>query len=221
MTLWYPKAIRRDGPANKVGYPTSTPTDKYGPKRGVVYHSSEGSKAAWFGVLDSQRRPRRSATFFNPKRGRLYQHYRRDAHCWANGTKAANIGFVSCENEGVAGEPLTASQVDNLVGLTAWLQEQNRWAELSRATTLREHNEFTPTACPSGRIPWAIIIERATKEDTDMLYIFKNPLKPGQWWVGDRISSKRKIMNTAELNALRRDGAKEIAVNEDLFNAMG
>lgn len=165
MGNWYPAAVRRDGPSNKFGYPTRAPTDKYGHKKGACYHSSEGTLAAWWRILDNRVPPRKSATFFNPKRGRLYQHYRVDAHTWANGTKAANKGYVSCENEGVAGTPLTASQVDNLVGLSRWLKERFGWAELSRSTTMREHNEFKATACPSRRIPWAEIIRRAEEED--------------------------------------------------------
>ena len=173
MELWYPKALVRHGPPNKVGYPTHAPTDTYGHKLGIVYHSSEGSRASWLGVLDSQVRPRRSATFFNPKVGRLLQHYRADVHTWANGLKAANINYASCENEGMAGEPLTVSQVDNLVGLTVWYYQQFGWTELSRHTTLREHNDFVPTACPSNRIPWVPISARArqllTEEGEDEL----------------------------------------------------
>ena len=83
------------------------------------------------------------------------------------------------------------------------------------------HRHLSATACPGEEL-WRTLPQLSfEKEDIDMLYIFKNPLKSSQWWVGDRIRSKRKVRNTTELNALRRDGAKEIAVNEDLFNAMG
>ncbi len=195
---WFPQATRRDGPSNKFGYPTSNPTDKYGHKKGTIYHSSEGTLATWWNILDNQVPPRKSATFFNPKVSKLYQHYPVDAHTWANGTKAANKGYVSCENEGVAGEPLTDSQVDNLVGLTAWLKERFGWAELSRSTTMREHNEFTPTACPSGRIPWAEIIRRAEEED-DMALILARKDGDNKVYVTDWLWKRH--VTRAERNA--------------------
>ncbi len=202
---WYPAARRRDGPSNKFGYPTRNPTDKYGHKKGACYHSSEGTLASWWGILDNRVPPRKSATFFNPKRGKLYQHYRVDAHTWANGTTAANKGYVSCENEGMAGEPLTTSQVDNLVGLSAWLKERFGWAELSRTTTMREHNEFKATACPSGRIPWAEIIRRA--EEDDMPYSFivqeQDGGEEGVWMVSGDLMSRWRIFGWGHVDQFR------------------
>jgi len=159
---WAPFAVRLEGPINKTGYAgTVEPL----PKLGAVYHSMEGGLASALRELEKQER-RASWTFSNPKQGQMLQHYHAQSHTWANGSKAANVKFVSCENEGMAGQALTKNQVDNLVELTVWLYRENGWTKLERQVTLWEHNEMTQfgapaTACPSGRIPWATIIARA------------------------------------------------------------
>jgi hypothetical protein len=87
-------------------------------------------------------------------------------HAWANGSRESNEKFVACENEGVAGEPLTQNQIDNLVELTVWLYTTQEWTDVSRLRELWEHREMMrfgsrATECPSGRIPWTIIIDSA------------------------------------------------------------
>ena len=219
MSMWYPDAIVRYGPSNKFGYPTSNPVDKFGHKKGTIYHSSEGTLSAWWSILDSQVIPRKSATFFNPKIGRLYQHYPANAHTWANGTEDANKDFVSCENEGLAGQPLTASQINNLVGLTIWLKAQFGWGELSRRTNMREHNEFRPTACPSGRIPWMVIITRAEtdqEEEQMVSYLLHDLEKPrGTYYLTHGWMNKRRLVGFPALQFYRYIQVAEVGLTKD------
>lgn len=172
MEDWAPFAIRRDGPANKIGYPSRlwplSLRTRYTDKLYLVDHSSEGSKESFFQVLDSQANPRRSATFFNPKVGPMYQCYPARAATWAQGNKRANFDGVPIEHEGVGeGDPLTFSQIENDVLLWPWLRDLFRWPELVVGITLREHWEFVPTVCPSKRIPYdTILLEIARREHT-------------------------------------------------------
>jgi hypothetical protein len=113
-----------------------------------------------------------SWTFSNPKVGRLIQHYERGTNIWANGELDPNIRFDACESEGVAGEPLTDSQVENLIDLAKWYVKEEDWSGFKRLVQAFEHKEMTrfgapPTACPSDRIPWQIIIP-AVEEEPDM-----------------------------------------------------
>ena len=161
---WAPFATRFDGPHDKHGYPGQVEPL---PKLGAVYHSMEGSMSAGLAVLANPAR-RASWTFSNPKVGELLQHYRMGDHTWTSGSQEANVKFVGVENEGVAGEPLTDTQVDNLVELTVWLAQQNEWPDVERLFQLWEHNEMTrfgsaATACPSDRIPWQEIQSRSRK----------------------------------------------------------
>lgn len=174
--------MRRDGPPDKHGYGGLAEPSR---KQGAVYHSMEGSYEAALGELDNLAR-RASWTFSNGKDGRFEQHYPVGFHTWANGSLDANMRFVSCENEGRAGERLTQQQIDNLVQLTEWLRDTQGWTTVARQETLWEHREMTrfgaaPTACPSGRIPWGIIIARVeepAKEDDVKPYLVKEKGKP-------------------------------------------
>lgn len=168
---WASFAVRLDGPAEKTGYGG----DERALREGAAYHSMEGSLSSGLRELAN---PARSAswTFSNPKQGQMIQHYAVGKHAWANGSRPANEKFVACENEGVAGEALTDSQVANLIELTVWLYTTQEWTTLTRLITLWEHNEMTrfgsaPTACPSDRIPWTTIIsgaERIIEQEADM-----------------------------------------------------
>jgi hypothetical protein len=111
-----------------------------------------------------------SWTFSNPKRGRLIQHFERGTNIWANGSFVANLSFDACESEGVDGEDLTGSQVQNLVDLAKWYKKEEGWLAFKRREQAWEHREMTrfsapPTACPSDRIPWDIIIPAVEEED--------------------------------------------------------
>ena len=164
---WASFAVRLNGPGNKHGYGGN----ERALREGAVYHSMVGSMS---GALRELASPARAAswTFSNPKEGQLVQHYPVGWHAWANGSRPANEQFVACENEGGPigneSEPLTESQIDNLVELTVWLHATQEWTTLTRQVTLWEHNELqrfgsTATACPSGRIPWETIIARSER----------------------------------------------------------
>lgn len=184
---WASFAVRLDGPGNKHGYGG----DERALREGAVYHSMEGSIAVALRMLANPALTK-SWTFSNPKQGQLIQHYAVGKHAWANGSQESNEKFVACENEGVAGEPLTDSQVDNLVELTVWLYATQEWTTLTRLITCWEHQEMTrfgsrPTACPSGRIPWADIIAQANEitngGDTMTTYKLFQTWNPAQLWL--------------------------------------
>jgi hypothetical protein len=161
VSRWFDKAVREPGHPAAQGYPGHDPL---GPKPGIVYHSAEGSLASMRRIIQRPGEP--SWGFSNPKKGRLIQHYPRGSHTWANGSQINNVRYDACESEGVAGEPLTASQVDNLVYLGRWYKAEEHWAGFRRRIEAWEHRELHPTECPSDRIPWDIIIPRV--EDVDM-----------------------------------------------------
>jgi len=161
VDLWYPKAIRLDGPAEKQGY--AGITTRQG--KGLIGHSAEGRFNAALAVLNSTRQV--SFCLFIDYYGGTYQFYPLSAVTWHGGCVFANAHFVGVEHEGRAGEPLTRAQVASLAEFTAWLAEQEDWPSIERRATLREHREMAeygaaPTACPSGRIPWQEVIEMAT-----------------------------------------------------------
>jgi len=86
--------------------------------RGLVLHIQEGSEAgtdAWFHNPSSQV----SAHFGNPKTGPLDQWVDTDDRAWAE--VAGNSDWISVENEGHSGDQLTASQLENIAQLFAWL----------------------------------------------------------------------------------------------------
>lgn len=85
---------------------------------GLVLHIQEGSEAgtdAWFHNPASKV----SAHFGNPKTGQLDQWVEVGRIAWAevNG----NTNWISIENEGHSGDSLTASQLENVAQLLAWL----------------------------------------------------------------------------------------------------
>lgn len=173
--LWYPNAIVRQGPSDKHGYPN---TIEPGQKRGLVVHSMVGFLAGALAELDNEEK-RVSWTFSNPKIGPIIQHYPLGFHTWANGNAIPNVAFASIEHEGGplnnVNEPLNENQIDNLVGLIKWLGQTQGWIGYKRpvnqddlSAQLYEHKEMirfksSPTACPSNRIPWTVIIPRLTE----------------------------------------------------------
>ncbi len=162
---WFAKAAREPGHPQAHGYEgIREPREK----RGLVYHSAEGPLSVMRRIILAPAPP--SWTFSNPKVGRLIQHYERGTNIWANGELDPNIRFDACESEGVAGEPLTDSQVQNLIELGHWYVKEEGWPGFKRQEQAWEHNEMTrygapPTACPSERIPWEIIIPAVEEED--------------------------------------------------------
>jgi hypothetical protein len=88
--------------------------------RGLVLHIQEGTESgtdAWFHNSSSQV----SAHFGNPKSGPLDQWVDTDDRAWAE--VAGNPDWISVENEGHSGDALTASQVENVAQLYAWLHQ--------------------------------------------------------------------------------------------------
>lgn len=147
---WIDGLERRPGPANKLNAGVND-------SLGIVCHSMEGSLA---GSLAEMAKPERQASwmFSNPKVGGLIQHYPVTARPWTSGNSKANNTLWSVESEGVAGQPLNANQVANMMTLAIEFELLTDKA-LERGVTLWEHREVAqwttpnagPTACPSGR----------------------------------------------------------------------
>ena len=168
---WLPGVERQQGPFWKQGY-LGIPRRPMESIEGEVNHSAEGSMAALLGEIQNLTRAA-SWTFSILKDGRVMQHYGIKSVTWHGGSRDANDKFVGIEHEGGFSphdEPLTSMQVKSLTDLLAWLGDEFGWTEWKRQITLWEHNEMTrfgsaPTACPSGRIPWASLITELEKED--------------------------------------------------------
>lgn len=87
---------------------------------GLVLHIQQGTEQgseAWFKNPTSQA----SSHFLNPKAGGLRQLVDTTDRAWAE--MAGNYHWVSVENEGLSGQSLTASQVENLAHLVVWLHQ--------------------------------------------------------------------------------------------------
>lgn len=153
----YPGAIWLPGPRWKVGYIVFGRTSK---KDSVIDHSADGPFQAAIDVLNSPRLV--SWQFTNDDSG-LYQHYEIEDVCWHAGFQA-NKRCVGVESTG-KDEPLTERQYQHLVGLHRWLRERGVLTVCERRVDLWEHNEWRNTDCPSGRIPWARLIEDLKEED--------------------------------------------------------
>ena len=106
-----------------------------------------------------------SVLFENPKVGPLIQCYPITASTWTSGCYTANTTTWAIESEGVTGEPLTDSQIANVMQVVEeW--EAHFGKRMARAPLLGrganfvwEHHEIYnwdtdnagPTSCPSGR----------------------------------------------------------------------
>jgi len=139
------------------------------PLHGLVLHIQQGTERGTFRWFNNPR-SKVSAHFGNPKTGSLEQFVRIDDVAFAEAR--GNRDWISVENEGVAGDALTNSQVNNVAALLGWL----RWY---RSVPLRLAN--TPaefglgfhamggrpwgghTGCPGARIveQRMLILERA------------------------------------------------------------
>lgn len=134
------------------------------PVAGFVAHSAEG----WEAYLRSNPPQtaavggRKSWHLSNLLDGRLLQHYPIYAQCWASGATLPNNSFVAMEHEGVAPVPLTPAQTRTTTLVIQELAAIGGWNP-QRQVNLWEHRECTrwgaePTACPSNRIPWDVIL---------------------------------------------------------------
>lgn len=183
MELWCPFAIKRIsamGLSAKNGYPggiMGVPTDNLmsAPKHGEIKHDSTGPLSATFGVLDTHEINSWHFTIDEE----IYQHYPVAANCWhGNDTDPdddvrANVDLVGIEHTRINTAqlvPLAPRQVELTTKLTTWLSQNAGLSNYTRihrggkqtpdTWLLCEHNEVgnTPTACPSGRIPWQQIM---------------------------------------------------------------
>jgi hypothetical protein len=177
MSGWCPFVTRRPGPAGKTGYSF---VGEAGPKRGEVDHSAEGW---WPGIYSRLDGPALASWHFTIGLDRTEQHYDFRAHCWHagdvddDGAVAANLDFIGKEHLGLAGQPLNAYQVDMSARISEWCAEQEGRDIFRRFDgwdpdepglwLLAEHKQVSdvPTACPSDRIPWEIIIAALEEED--------------------------------------------------------
>ena len=158
--VWHPDAWIVQGPGWKSGYADIPQRDW----RGGVFHSMEGPMTV--GLLVLLGAAPLSWHFSVPKYGEsFYQHYPIYKATWANGGPGANRRFFSIEHEGYAGEPLTEHQIECDVAIITWAMDNDvrPWPCFAREDTLFEHSEMvrfgsSPTACPSGRIPWQEVI---------------------------------------------------------------
>lgn len=138
--------------------------------RGIFLHSAEGYASV---LLD----PNSSYGYHgdlswhltNLMDGRVFQHFPLTAQCWH--ATAANNNYVGMENEGYQPKEksLNAIQVANAKHVIADIAAWKGWtpkrptSPTDTTQTLWEHNEVvriggTSTSCPSGRIPWDLIL---------------------------------------------------------------
>jgi len=214
-SIWYPPAVRRAGPMWK--------TSGLHAPFAAVYHSSEGNFTSDMNVLDGSIES--SWHLYNPKQGTMLQHYPLNLLTWhARGYNRESIGV---ENEGLAGEPLTPTQVGNLRGFSEWLVEQQWLRGLTRGgltQTLWEHNEVglnqNPpygTACPSGRIPWEAIMEKEEEMALILLHLKGSPR--GTYWLSDWIG-KRNVGSQTALDAYRFMDIPEAALEQEFLDTI-
>lgn len=168
---WFDWAERDPGPVAKTNGGRNT-------VRGFVPHSAEGYWPYLQTLLHSMAREA-SWGASNLKNGRLVQHYSIFAQTWTSGAGYPNNNFFSNETEGVAGEPLTDGQVNNIVRQVRELSALKLWtprrptSPTDTTATLYEHTDCVRwgakyTACPSGRIPWPRIMAALQPQEDDM-----------------------------------------------------
>jgi hypothetical protein len=107
--------------ATWIGPTANQRTDGMVEVRGLVLHIQQGTEQgseAWFKNPASQA----SSHFLNPKMGGLRQLVDTKDRAWAEA--AGNAHWASVENEGYAGDKLTASQLDNAAHLLVWLHNE-------------------------------------------------------------------------------------------------
>ena len=172
----YPSAALVPGIAGNRGYDGQIAHEK----DGAVLHSADGNFGPGNTPADIMWARGVSWQFTVYKSGRVEQHFDPRDTCWHAGNREANKTKVGIEHEGRPGEPLTPAQLAASVDLVRWLGELLAFP-VDRSA-LYEHNQFFPTACPSGRIPWGEYTPAEVPED-DMAYVteeafaqFKNDL---------------------------------------------
>lgn len=152
--LWLPGAIHRPGPAWKQGYPWASVRDG----KGVVFHTPEGGFGSTLQQLDGPMSKSWHGTV--DRDGKVYQHYPLDAVTWHAGP-AANPFYPGFEFVDDGTQGITLLQIDTAIRIVDHLFELDHWPAVERDVTLFEHNQFMPTACPSGFFPWETIKDGA------------------------------------------------------------
>lgn len=158
------------------------PSDKTWPDinavQGYIPHSAVGSLQGVINVVFGPVSNERSVHGVIGYNARVIQFYPFTASPWASGNREANKRFIAFENEGGRpgneSEPLTEFQITIN---TRIIKELGDWKNYPveywhrpnssnhKSASLYEHREMTrfgapPTACPSGRIPWQVILSR-------------------------------------------------------------
>jgi len=225
----------------KVGY-VSLGHGIRGPKRGDAKHSAEGYWGGIHQALDNL--ARRASWHFTVGYDRTEQHYEVSAHTWHSGDVdddggvRGNVDLVGIEHLGMAGDPLTDYQVEMTERLSRWCAEQfGRDAKFTRypdqsGWVLVEHNEVSdvPTACPSGRIPWARILRDLNlappppPEEDDMALPFTVKLTTQETWLIG-IGAPVRVTDPVALAELRDVGVvapgPSIVVSKNALKQLG
>jgi hypothetical protein len=91
------------------------------PVHGLVLHIQEGTEEGTFSWFNKSK-AKASSHFGNPKHGNLEQFVDTDDMAWTQ--KSGNHNWISVENEGKHGDPLTITQIENVARLMNWLSDQ-------------------------------------------------------------------------------------------------
>ena len=208
VDTWLPFCIKTPGPATKQGYPgvASTPLSE---KEGEVKHSMEGTFAGALAVLRNLS-IQSSWHFSVPKVGQPHQHYPLEALTWHAGLPGdrrtdtslmGNLTLIGEEHEDYPDNKLNANQVHWTIKISKAIRglcPRVAARPPLRRVNLWEHNEVSPTSCPSKLFgdypepgdPWTEIIT-ALQEDE----MAKNIRLPnGAMWSTDGIFARD--MNT-------------------------
>lgn len=182
---WLDWAERKDGIADKIYSAANS-------GRGLVCHSQEGYRNSIESRFFSTERDSAgrytpyaaaSAMFYNPLEGPLVQYYPVTASTWTSGNSFANTTLWATESEGLAGTPLNANQVENMLRLAEeWEAYSGGIASRDPAhRTVWQHNEVWnwaspnagPTACPSNRYEpfFAALEDRVTRQEYEDLLL--------------------------------------------------
>jgi hypothetical protein len=196
--------------------------------KGIVPHSAEGY---WPHLRVELWKPERRASWgaSNLQDGRFFQHYSVFAQTWTSGAAYPNGNFFAFENEGVAGQRLTQPQIDNVIRVARDLIDVFHWiprrpgSAQDTTASCYEHRECVrfgadPTACPSGRIPWDIIMP-AIQTGGHMASSEYNELKEADESIKKWFAARDKQMEEA-IKALAAANAGSFKAIEERLDAL-
>ena len=219
---WFDWMIKDPGPPARVN------GGRNGLK-GVVIHSAEGYWPHLRVVLWGDRGS--SWHFSNLQDGRCFQHYSIYAQTHCSGAGYPNNNFPAWENEGTKDEPFTVKQNNNNVMIIDEIREVGKWPDTRRpinsgdkAAQLWEHNEMTrfgalPTACPSGRVPWGLYLDRLKEEDVKP-YLAWCPEQSAVYFIGPQ--GARWIIDPLVVKQLEAQfGKMAVTHSAAVINALG